>query len=323
MESEKHDNPAIEKTVSFDEIEPDEVQLIARRQKLYSKNALRAALPIDGMYANHTRFAGGLHALDRLFQIAPEVTMSHGLKLIGPTGSGKSALFRYFRDSLPRSSLFTPGFGAVGIRAGPNSTAGQILSALLRVYKYPFRNGSSSTVYARMDIVLDLIREKRTRLLFVDEAHRLLKQKKVVPGDDREPSATVLLRDLMDEGQIALVLAGTNVLDNLQDVDPHLSDRLSVRHELCYFQADKEWVGLMHAFVKQSTSFDIGIIANPSDAKLLHIATGGSLRRFKRLLTESVLIAAHSGLTVLDSASIAKGLLAVQGHDSRECSPYA
>ena len=127
----------------------------------------------------------------------------------------------------------------------------------------------------------------------------------------------------MDEGKLALVIGGTELLDNLREVDPHLSDRLSVRHELCYFQADKEWLGLMHAFVKQSTSFDIGIIANPADAKLLHIATGGSLRRFKRLLTESVLIAAHSGLTVLDSASIAKGFAAVQGHDSRECNPYA
>jgi predicted ATPase len=128
--------PKFEQTATFDEIEADEAQLNARRLQLYSKHALKVGLPVDRIYINHPRFDTGLKTLDRVFQIAPEVTMPHGVRLIGPTGSGKSALFRYFRDSLPRSSLFTEGLGAVGIRFGRQThgwPAGSCAAARLQV----------------------------------------------------------------------------------------------------------------------------------------------------------------------------------------------
>ena len=320
MEKTSH---GLEQTVGFDEIESDEVKLIARRLHLYSKYALKLALPIDRIFVNHSLFTGGLQMLDRIFQLAPEVTMPHGSTLIGPTGSGKSALFRYFQNSLPRSSLFSPGFGAIGIRAGVSPTTGALVNALLRVYKYPFRNASSSTIYSRVDIVFDLIREKGTRLVFVDEAHRILNQKRRVSGDDREPPATGFLRDLMDDGRTGLVLAGTDQLDRLDKVDSHLADRLGGRQQLKYFEGDKEWMGVLRAFKKQSVLFDLSLLEDAREAKRLHTATGGSLRRLKRLLTESVLIGADAGKSVLDVECLTKGLSAIWGDDSFEINPYA
>lgn len=115
-----------------EDLESQEAEaLAARRLQQYSMQALRAALPIDQIYIHHDRFAAGLTAMDRLFQIAPDVRMPHGARLIGPTGSGKSALIRNFRERLPRSSLFAPGHGAIVVRSGPRPTAGQLLSALL------------------------------------------------------------------------------------------------------------------------------------------------------------------------------------------------
>lgn len=317
-----NEQPPIEKTVSFDEIEAEEAQLVTRRLQLYSKHALQVALPIDRIYVNHLRFSDGLALLDRVFQVAPEVTMAHGVRLIGPTGSGKSALFRWFRDSLPRSTLFSPGFGAVGIRVGDRPAAGQIVGALLRAYKYPFRSGSNGTVYARSYLVHDLIREKGTRLIFIDEAHRLLNQR-LRFGADSEPSATLFLRDLMDDCKVGLALAGTDALDRLDSVDSHLGDRISARHQLRYFAADKEWMGLLRAFRKQCQTFDLSLLEDPKEGARLHVATGGSPRRLKRLLTEGALVAANAGLPNLDVASLAKGFTSVQGSGGASPNPYA
>jgi len=313
----------LEQTVGFDEIEPDEARLTARRLQLYSGHALKVALPIDRIFVNHSRFVSGLQMLDRLFQIAPEVTMPHGSTLIGPTGSGKSALFRHFQGSLPKSSLFTPGFGAIGIRVGSNPSTGALVSAFLRVYKYPFRHGSTSTMYTRADIVFDLIREKGTRLVFIDEAHRLLNQKRRISGDDRDPPATGFLRDLMEECRTGLVLAGTDELDRLGRVDSHLADRLAGRQELKYFSADKEWMGVLRAFKKQSVGFDLSLLEDLKEGKRLHVATGGSLRRLKRLLTEAVLVGVDAGKTALDVECLSIALAAIWGYDNFECNPYA
>lgn len=315
------EQPNIEKTVSFDDIETDEAQLEARRLQLYSKHALKVALPIDRICVNHSRFSTGLALFDRVFQLAPEVTMAHGIRLIGPTGSGKSTLFRYFRDSLPRSNLFSPGFGAVGIRVGDHPTAGQIVGALLRAYKYPFRSGSNGTVYARSYLVQDLIREKGTRLIFIDEAHRLLHQR-LRAGADAEPSATQYLRDLMEDCRIGLALAGTDALDRLDVVDAHLGDRISACHRLQYFAADKDWMGLLKAFKKQCQTFDLSLLDDPKEGARSHLATGGNPRRLKRLLTEGALVAADAGLSYLDVPSLATAFSLVQGLDGAAPNPY-
>lgn len=316
-------NENIDESVDIDDLDADELNLAARRQRLYSRHALKTGLPLDQIMINHSRFAKAVTAFDRVFQIAPEVTMAHGIRLIGPTGSGKSSLFRYFRDSLPKSTLFTPGFGAIGIRVGSRPTAGQIVSRLLRAYKYPFSGGRASTIFGRSEIVQDLIREKGTRLIFIDEAHRLLHQVRRSDSDEREPTATAFLLDLMDESRVALALGGTDQLDRLGKVDSHLDDRLSVRQELRHFAPASEWLGLMKAFKENCTTFDLSLILDPAEAKALNTATRGSLRRLKRLLTEAVLIGADAGALRLERGHLAKAFTIVQGDDGVEETPYA
>jgi hypothetical protein len=307
-----------------DDLESEEVAAVtARRLRQYSLQALRAALPIDQIYIHHDRFVAGLNAMDRLFQIAPDVRMPHGARLVGPTGSGKSALIRNFRERLPRSTLFAPGHGAIVVRSGARPTAGHLLSALLRAYRYPFAAVSGRTLYIKRDNLFDLMKAKGTRIVFVDEADRLLTQVRRRGESTEHPEATQLLRDMMDECNVALVLAGTAALDHLATVDSHLADRVSVRHELRYFEANQQWLGVLRGFAKQCTTFDISAITDLAEAKRLHVATEGSLRRLKRLITEAALVAAQDRKATLDVHALAQAFVVIEGQHGLRTSPYA
>ena len=311
-----------ETTVEFDAPEPEEQRLAARRMQEYSKEALRIGLVVDRIFVKHDRFGLALAAFDRVFQVATEFEMPHGFRLIGPPGSGKSAIFRYFRDSLPRSSLFAAGFGAVGVRVGKRPTAGQLVRALLRAYRYPFKSGGAATVYGRRGIVFDLVQEKGTRVVFLDEAHHLLTQPRRSEQPDAEPEATDFLRELVDTARVGLVLSGTDVLDRLHSVDAHLHDRVPGRYALCHFPYDRNWRGLLRGFRKQCAEFDLSLLDDDQEARRLHTACAGSLRRLKRLLTEAVLIAVTARLTRLDAATLGLAFAAIQGADALEIDPY-
>lgn len=309
-------------TANFDELDTETVRIQTRRISSYSKKALRAGLAVDAIYVHHPDFRNAVKSMDRMFQLAREVMMAHGMMLIAPTGAGKSAVFRYFRDSLPRSTLFAPGLGAIGIRAIRKPTVGQIVTAMLRAYRYPFASGSGNQLYIKRHLVFDAIRQKGTRLLFIDEAHHLIS-----PGrsrlSDGETSATEFLRELMDETHIALVLAGSQELDELSNLDAHLMSRVSVREKLSNFSADQDWLGLIKGFVKQCDSYDLTPLMEQSEAKLLHRATGGNLRSLKRLITEIVLLGIDRNQDTLNREILRDAFNLVFGSSAQVTNVYA
>jgi len=197
-----------------------------------------------------------------------------------------------------------------------------MVRAFLRAYRYPFKNGGGSTVYARSGLVFDLIREKGTRLIFVDEAHNLMRQLKRRDQADDEPEVTDFLRELIDTTKVALVLSGTDLLDSLRSVDSHLHDRVTGRHALAHFDAGVKWRGFLRAMYKKAQSFDLSVIDSKEEADRLHAATAGNPRSLKRLVTEGVLVAADSGKPSLDTESLAKAFQIVFGGDTLLRNPY-
>jgi Cdc6-like AAA superfamily ATPase len=284
-----------------------------RRASVYSVEALRAASQVDKIYVNHPSFASAVHALDRIFQLAPELDMPQGMLLTGPTGSGKTTVFKYFSNSLPPSSFFAPGFGAISIRCTKRPSAGFLIGALLRTYRYPFSTGTGKQLYARREVVFDAIREKKTRLLFLDEAGGLLSPRDKLVVDNGETDVTDFLRELMDTCRVGVVMAtklGAGVLDTLDDA---LASRISVRQSIQTFKPNEEWQGMMNAIVKQCKTFDVGLISTPGIAKKLNLATNGNLRGFKRLLAEAILIAYDAEKLVLSEVILAKAFVRVYG----------
>lgn len=303
-------------SMDLDAPDPEEQELYSRRITSYSLEALRAAVGVDRIISLHPPFNRAVKGLDRIFQLAPEMEIPHGMLLAGPTGGGKSTVFKYFKNTLPSSSLFAHGDGAIGLRCPKRPRVGHFVAAMLKAYKYPFSMGSAQQLYIRRGLVFDAIKQKGTRLIFVDEAHSLLKVQGVGAKLDGDTEVSEFFREIVDECKVGLVLAGTEDLNSVAQVDSALGSRLSVREALHPFNYDENWVGVLKSFVKECITFDLEAISNLDIAHLLHRVTGGNLRSLKRLLIEAVLIAVDSKKTQIDRGILKAACLLVFGSGS-------
>jgi hypothetical protein len=302
----------------IDAPDPEEIELKKRRISVYSTEALKTAAAVDRLYVNHPGFAQTIQALDRVFQIAGKFEMQQGITIEGPPGVGKTSVYRYFRRTVPSSSLFAEGMGIVGVRGIKRTTVGYLIRALLKAYKYPFSSGTEVQLYARRGILIDLIREKGTRILFIDESSAMLTKSTHQSSNQHETDVTDLLREILDECGVGVVLASYGGNASLKLTDHALASRMSVRCALEEFGCDAQWQGLLNAFEAQCSEFDLGFIKDRGIGKLLHASSLGNIRDLKRLLTEAVLIAIDEKQLTLNSKILGKAFNEVKGrgHDS-------
>ena len=302
--------------------DPEEEALYSRRIISYSVDALKAAVGIDRIVVNHPAFVRAISAMDRIFQLAREMDMPHGMVLLGPTGAGKTAAFKYFQSTLPSSSLFGPGDGAIGIRCPQRPRVGQFVASLLRTYRYPFAAGTPQQLYIRRGLVFDAIKEKGTRLIFIDEADSLIRWRSGIRDTYGDTEVTDFFREIADECKVGLVFAGTTELDAIAKADKALASRITAREVLSTFASDQNWVGIIKSFSRAYPAFDISALAEPETAHLLHRATAGNLRSLKRLIIEAVLIAFDNKKPTIDREILGKAFNLVFGSASLQSNVF-
>lgn len=303
-------------TPRYDEFDPEDVELERRRMATYSRESLRVGLAVDRIIVQYTQFKDTLQGLDRIFQLARDSTMPQGGVLIGHPGAGRRSVCRFFQESLPRSDLFAPGFGAIRIRLGPPATIGQVVQRLLRGLEYPFYRGNEAQLQMRGSIVIDQLIAKGTRLLMVTGGEQLL-----LPGNSNKTgeayrynrNVVEYLMEVQDETNIGIVLAGDERVDTLREAARELKSRLTVRMELTPFKPDRIWAGFIKGFVKLSP-FDLGLRPDdPVQMRRLNTESKGNARDFKRLATEVALIASHEGRKAATDSDWSRAQVAIRG----------
>lgn len=315
-------NKVFDQSTQLDAPDEEQLALEARRLNTYSVSALRVAAEADRAFVLFPEAVQTLKALDRLFQLGTEFSTPHGMYLVGPTGSGKTATFKYFRASLPQSALFSHDFAAIGMRVQSRPRVGHVVQGLLNALKYPFTSGSGKQLYLRRFVLFEALKSSRTRLIWLDEAQHLLFSRRASAGGDSETEGTEFLRELVDECNISLVLSGTSELDALPDAAPHLASRISIREEMKNFASDATWVGFVRAFAKQCQSIDLTYVQAPDIAMRLHLATGDNLRAFKRLMTEAILITCDAGQSAVNQEVFSSAFQRVFGRATMRSNPF-
>lgn len=314
---------SFEESMSLSDSDVEDSTTLRRRIATYSVEALRVGSQVDKIFVQYPDFVRAVQVMDRLFQLGTELDMPQGAYIEGPTGVGKTALFRYFQKSMPSSTLFSTGMGAIGLRVPQRPRTGHFISGLLRAIRYPFFTGTTPQLYQRRQTVLEGLQAAGTRLIFVDEAQHLLQQIRVTSLEDWECESTEFLRQVMDEGRISMVLAGSAGMDKLEEVSKALSSRLPVRERLKNFERDLSWVGFVRTFSKQCTSFDLTFLCDQAITTRLHYACGGNPRAFKRHITEAVLLAVDSGALNLNGELLSKAFHVAFGSATTRSNPFA
>jgi len=306
------------------DIEEHAMSDLQRRIFMYSKDALKIAASIEPIIVNHPRFIQGIQALDRIYQLAHELNLPQGIRIVGPTGSGKTSLVDYFSKTLPKTTLFKQGLGIVFIRLDASPTRHQLVRNLLLAYNYPFASTSVKAIDIKTQVLCDIITQKGTRILAIDESHHLAFSKSRRYAKNSQNDVTDCLHHLMDQTGVGLFLMGTKELDDLESLDAHLASRVSTRIELAdYLTLTPEWYGLLKAFVNESKQFDLSVILTENYGALIHAATGGNLRNLKRLLTEVVLIGVDSQMPFISQATFHVAHERIYGEGNDRANPFS
>lgn len=309
-------------SLAIDALDHQEIETLVRRMQTYSVEALRDAVAVERVFVAYPKFVTVVRMVDRLFQLGTELETPQGACLIGPSGVGKTAVFKYFLGTLPNSSLFEPGTGAVGIRIRRIPMSGHIIRALLRALAYPFSSGSNKQLYARRDVVFEAIKSKGTRLVWIDEAQHLIPRRQDGSIADHEGDASEFLGELIDFCRVSVVLSGSDELDDLPKSLPHLASRICGRETLSEFALNTGWVAFLTAFSKQITLVDFALICDRSVAMQMHKATAGNLRKFRQLMVEATLIARDAEQKRIDIPTLKTAYRRVFGEDAARSCPF-
>lgn len=306
----------------IDAIEAEDASTRERRLKQYSIKAMETGARVEQSYVRFPEFVSCIDACDRAFQLSRSLKTPQGVLITGAPGTSKTTVARYFMNSLPQSDLFERGYGALYVRLRTPPTTQQVVTAFLRGLKYPFTAVRRNNVHTMRDNVLESIRQRGTRIVFIDQAHCLASVTNKRNGAVDETTVSDLLVELMDETGASLVLLADARFPGLESVDTALASRVSVRESLSDFKCDELWSGFLKSFAGKTKAIDLSTLFDAEICQRTYVATQGNRRRYRRLIVEATLIACDSDSSVLTRDHLSLGFERTSGNFNEQPNPF-
>lgn len=289
----------------------------------YSAKALRRLEQMASIYVIHPDAKLALAQLDRAYQLAGVAKASQSVAVLGPTGAGKTELIKYFLGTLPRETLIDKSPPAMVVRLQARPAAGWMVSTLLRRVGYPFSTVSDRQFYTKRDHLIEALRNKKCKLLVIDEAHHLATAANTRDLRRIGTNVTDVLKELVDELGLMLVLCGDDV--GLQDVlnqDTHLRGRAPNTIRLKDFQNGRDWNGVVAKYVKHVPEISFEALMTSKELNLMREATGGNQRNLKWFLTEVVMICVDENCSVVERHHLCLAYDRLFGKHAFRANPY-
>lgn len=305
----------------IDPIEADEASTRERRLKQYSLKALELAARVEQIYVMFPAFASCLAACDRAFQLSRTLNTPQGILITGEPGTSKTTLAKYFSQSLPQSELFAKGLGALMIRMRSTPSPLQFISTLLQTLRYPIVSVRRNNMHTMRDLAFESLRQRGTRLLFIDQAHNL-SHRAGHRSTLIETNMSDLLTELMDQTGVSLCLLADSRFEGLESIDRALADRVTIRETMSHFSNDELWQAFLTAFGRQSKALDMSCLMRREIQDQTHLATSGNRRKFRRLIVEASLLCADEDKLSIDAGHLKRAFERVSGTGTGAPNPY-
>lgn len=300
-----------------------EAELLRRRQFTYSDQALKVGQQLYKTYVPHPAVEKVLSALDRSVQLAESLSMVQGIRIVGPTGSGKTSVVRYFQDSLRPCGSTEESTRTLYVRLQEQPSVPRMISTLLHACRYPFSQVSNRNGGIKRDLLIEALQHRGTVLLIVDEAHYLCQQRRGRSPDRIGTLATDFLRELADEVPLVLALVGETTLHRLEELDSHLAARAPVAVALENFSpTDRNWLSTVMTLFNVCPDVRFNQLINQAEMQRIHSATVGNMRQLKWLLSEAVMVAADSNQPEVRSQDMLIAFERIKGNSSGLSNPW-
>lgn len=252
----------------------------------YSEQALQAAHSFSKLIVPHTEFQSAINFLKDSIQIGNHTGIFSGVRIIAPSGAGKSLLISHIADFMRKGSSSDVSIPVLSVSLKENPTVAQIQGDLLASFDYGLRHVTRSSTNNEMNHVLvTAVVQHKVRLIAIDEFQHVFQAR----GQKISTVVIDWVKRFMNLTGIPFVLAGTEPMGQLTQLDPQLTTRVSTVLNLSLFSPSREWLGFLKALAAGCPEVDLSPI-HEKFAKKLYDATSGSPRLLKAILVRSIVL---------------------------------
>ena len=267
-----------------------------------AKEKREKILDANNIYATYPLFIQVLEDIDRCHH-SPEIKGDDDpdcLLLIGPTGAGKTTIYRTYAQNYPRRETDEGSIVPIVYTSIPApATVKGLVEAILKKLGDPLYNKGTTT--NQTSRTYDLLAACQVELILLDEFHHFI---------DRESNKVLKnicdwLKNLIINTGIPVVLFGLPESETIMTVDNwQLSRRFNYRHTLIPFPRNDSGMQLFREFLSQIEGQlpleEESGLAEKSLSERIYYATDGTIGHVMTLIRKGTTLAIENDLNRLD-----------------------
>lgn len=282
-----------------------------------SAAALAAGQQVVGIVVDHHQFAQARNSCLDIVSTMRALKMPGGVLLQADSGMGKTLLLQTVKRALPSISASQREPVCLEIRLDSAVDTHKMAAAVMFALGYPVLPSRASLDNMSMLVAKGLERLKPQALL-IDEMQHVCEGNK----DITARAVTDWLKVRMDEFNLPIICAGTRALERLQLINPQFTGRASTSLVLMPFELGEAWRQLLGGFSAAVTAVNLQVVTGPL-GKPIHQATGGNLRKLKRLLAFACMYAADRPEKTVNLEDLARAHQDATGQELGSGNPFA
>ena len=250
---------------------------------LNESNEKRIEAIKEGVFITYRKLKEIWQEIEDLFD-QPVRPRMEGLTLISPTNNGKTTLIIEF---IKRFSTKFEKKELTYIETPERTTLKEFYTEVLNVLGFPAKSSETTGDLRRK--ILKGVKEKRVKMLFVDEIHNLLDS-----GRDSKKDVLNGLKSLSNKAEIPIILIGTDIAEQVLSLDEQVRDRYPVV-ELPLWKYDGEFRNVLATFESYLPLRKPSYLYEETISKYIHELSKGKIGRVATILRKASISAIRDG----------------------------